>query len=127
MEHTSGKKGIALFITRILIVAIFLWHGIPKAFNPSVATEKFVAMGFPGFLGPIVGIVEVVAAIFILIGFWHKRANIVLAIIIAVAVIFVHAPKGVTAGLERDLLIIAANIILIVFGPGAYAMKQSGK
>ena len=90
-----------------------------------MAMEKFVSMSFPGFLGPVVGWVEVIAAILILIGFWHKWANLVLAIVIAVALIGVQIPKGgVSAALERDLMILVANIALMALGPGKYALRK---
>ena len=116
-------RDLTLLLTRLVIVFVFLWHGVPKAFGPSMAMEKFVAMGFPGFLGPIVGWVEVIAAVLILVGMYHKWANLALAVIIVVAIVGVHLPKGVTAGLERDLLIVASTLFLAAHGPGKYAMK----
>ena len=59
----------------VAVVFVFLWHGIPKAFNPAMAMEKFVSMGFPGFLGPIVGWAEVIGGVLLLIGLYHKYAN----------------------------------------------------
>lgn len=120
----KDKKGLSLLLLRLSVVFVFLWHGIPKAFNPAMAMEKFVSMGFPGFLGPIVGWAEVIGGVLLLIGLYHKYANYVLALIIAVALIFVQAPKGVTAGLERDLLILVAFFVLIAFGPGQCSMKK---
>lgn len=117
-------KKVSLVLLRVLVVFVFLWHGIPKAFNPSMAMEKFVSMGFPGFLGPIIGWVEVIAAILILVGLWHKWANITLAIVIAVALISVHIPKGVTAGLERDILLLGALLLLAACGPGMCAIEK---
>jgi putative oxidoreductase len=121
MKHL---KDIGLLFTRLVLVFIFLWHGIPKAFNPSMAMGKFAGMGFPGFLGPIVGWVEVVAAVLILIGLWHKWATLALGIIIVVAILGVQLKNGVTAGLERDLLILAATITLMGFGPGTFALSR---
>lgn len=116
-------RDYALLLLRLVIVFIFLYHGVPKAMDWAMATDKFVAMGFPGFLGPIVGIVEVIAAVLVLLGVWHAYANYVLAIIIAVALIGVQLPKGVTAGFERDLLILATNLYLALRGPGRFAWK----
>ena len=119
-------KGLSLLLLRLVIIFIFLWHGIPKAFQWSMAADKFVAMGFPGFLGPIVGVLEVVAAILILIGFWHAWANYLLAVIIVVALIGVQIPKGgVHAGLERDLLILVGTLVLAAHGPGMCALKNN--
>ena len=92
--------------------------------------DKFVAMGFPGFLGPIVGIAEVIAAILIIVGIWHAWANYALAVIILVAIVGVQIPgaikagKFLTAGLERDLLILAGNFVLALHGPGKLAKNS---
>lgn len=115
MDLRKYRRPAFLFLS-LVIVFIFLWHGVPKAFNPTMASEKFVAMGFPGILGPIVGWLEVVAAIAILIGIAHNASYLLLAVIIAVALVIVHLPKGVTAGLERDLLILAATLLLAAEG-----------
>ncbi|MAF35047.1 DoxX family protein [Candidatus Woesearchaeota archaeon] len=117
-------KDLWFFVLRAVVAFVFLWHGVPKAFNPSMAMSKFVGMGFPGFLGPIVGWVEVIAAILVLVGLYHKWANLALAVIIAVAIIGVQAKGGVSAGLERDLLILAATLLLASTGPGKFAVKH---
>lgn len=120
----KDKKGLSLLLLRLSVVFVFLWHGIPKAFNPSMAMEKFVSMGFPGFLGPIVGWAEVIGAVLLLVGFYHKYASYLLGIIIAVALIGVQLPKGVTAGFERDLLILFALFVLVAAGPGSCTMQK---
>lgn len=114
--NSEKYRKYALVFLALVIVAIFLWHGIPKAINPEMANEKFEGMGFSGFLGPIVGWLEVIAAGLILIGVWHRRSNLLLAVIIIIALIGVQIPKGVTAGLERDLLILAGTLLLAAEG-----------
>ncbi|MFQ5621472.1 MAG: hypothetical protein ACE5FT_06535 [Candidatus Nanoarchaeia archaeon] len=81
-------------------------------------------MGFPGFLGPVISVLELVAALLVLVGSWFTYANYMLAAIIAVAIIGVQIPKGVTAGLERDLLLVASNLALAAFGSGKFAWKR---
>lgn len=126
-------KGISLFLLRLIVVLIFLYHGFPKATDWSMASDKFVAMGFPGFLGPIVGIAEVIASILILVGYWTPFASLVLAVIIFVAIVGVQIPgavkagKFLIAGLERDLLILMATLVLMAFGPGFFSIKGREK
>ncbi len=120
----------SLFFLRIVVAAIFLYHGWPKATDFTMAMEKFVGMGFPGFLGPVVGIVEVIAAVLILLGIWHAWANYALAVIIVVAIAGVQIPGAISAGkllpagLERDLLILAGTLVLALHGPGACTVKK---
>lgn len=116
-----------LFLVRLAVVFIFLWHGLPKALDPSAAALKFESMGFPGFLGGIVGWLEVIASIMVLAGYYHTLANGILAIIILVAILGVQLPQGVVAGLERDLLILIITLILITHGPGIAALDNHSK
>ena len=118
----------ALLLLRLMIVFIFLYHGIPKAINWPLAAEKFVSMGFPGFLGPITGFVEIITSILILLGLYMKVSNLILAFIMAGAIAGVHIPASlaqgtVTAGLERDLMLLAGVLVLAALGPGAFALS----
>lgn len=131
MTSTSTRSHLtmqefSLLLLRLVIVAIFLYHGFPKAINWGMASEKFVGFGLPGFLGPITGIVEVIASVLILIGIQNFWANWVLVAIIAGAIATVQLPKAISegafiAGLERDLLILAGCAVSAAFGPGAFA------
>ena len=116
---------------RILLVLIFLYHGVPKAIFWSAASEKFVGFGLPGFLGPITGIAEVIASVLLLWGRFWKISNLILIFIIAGAIATVQIPNFLAdaskvAGLERDLLILAGHLTLLAFPPrGKLAPKKS--
>jgi putative oxidoreductase len=45
-------RHLILLLARLLLAAIFLYHGWPKATQPEMAMSKFEEMRFPGFLGP---------------------------------------------------------------------------
>jgi len=110
-----------LLTLRVAVAGIFLWHGVPKAFDPATAAEKFVGFGLPGWLGPVTGWIEVVAAPLLLAGLAHRAAALVLAAVIVGALVTVQLPGGVTAGLERDILILLVLALLLVSGPGRFA------
>lgn len=124
-ERTWHHAG--LLVQRIVIAAIFLWHGVPKAFAPGGAMEKFEAFGLPGILGPVTGWVEVIAAPLLLIGFQHRPAAIVLLIVILGALATVQIPGGISAGLERDLLILAGLLYLAARGAGRFALRPTAE
>ena len=112
----------ALWILRFSLVAIFLYHGLPKAIFWPMAMEKFIGFGLPGFLGPITGIVEVIASILLLFGRYWRATNLVLLFIIAGAIVTVQLPNFLedsskVAGLERDLLILVGHLTLLAFNP----------
>ena len=120
--HNNKFSTYALLILRITLVLIFLYHGLPKAIFWSMATEKFISFGLPGFLGPITGAAEVVASIFLLFGRFWRASNLVLMFIIAGAIVTVQLPKFLAdssqvAGLERDILILVGHLALLAFPP----------
>lgn len=126
---THQFRDYSLLLLRLAAVFVWLYHGIPKAIDWPKAAAKFVEFGLPGFLGPITGIVEVIFGGLILVGLYHKWSNLVLLFIIAGAIVTVQIPGAlaaatVTAGLERDLLLLAVSVVLAAFGPGALSLKQ---
>ena len=124
LQSSKKIQDTVLLFLRLVIVFVFLWHGVPKAFYIEMAVQKFNAMGFPGFLGPVIGWVEIIAGSFILIGFRNKWANLLLTAVIIVAILGVQLPKGVTAGLERDILLLAATLVSAFFGPGLFSVDN---
>ena len=122
----------ALLILRILLVLIFLYHGIPKAIFWSMAAEKFVGFGLPGFLDPITGIVKVIASVLLLFSRFWQFANLTLLFIIAGALVTVQIPNYIAdpsklAGLERDLLILVGHLVMLAFNRGGTLFGQSHK
>ena len=120
----------ALWALRLLIVAIFLYHGLPKAIFWSMSMEKFVGFGLPGFLGPITGIAEVIASLLLLFGRFWRASNLVLLFIIAGAIVTVQLPNFIedaknVAGLERDLLILVGHLILLAAYPQGVLNKST--
>ena len=120
--NNNKFSNYALLSLRILLVSIFLYHGVPKAVFWSAAAEKFVGFGLPGFLGPITGIAEVIASLLLLFGRFWKISNLVLLFIITGALVTVQIPGFIAdsskvAGLERDLLILVGHIVLLAFNP----------
>ena len=124
-EHhlTQASLQTPLLLTRVLIAAIFYWHGVPKAFDVALGMAKFVGFGWPPILGPITGWIEVVAASFLILGLFHRAATLVLLAIIIGALVTVQIPGGISPGLERDLLILVGLIGLAVAGPGRFALR----
>lgn len=110
---------LSMMALRVLIAAIFLWHGVPKAFDPEAGAAKFVDFGLPGLLGPTVGIVEVVAGLLLAAGILQRWAAGSLLVIILGALVTVQLPAGITAGLERDVLVLAG--LLVIF---AHAVER---
>jgi putative oxidoreductase len=114
----------ALLALRAAIAFIFLWHGIPKAIDWPFAIGKFAGWGLPGFLGPVTGVVEVIAATMLVVGIFHRWAAIALGVIIVGAIATVQIPGGFSSGLERDIMILVGTYALFAFGSGDYALAK---
>ena len=124
MTAASHNKFSAytLLTLRIVLVAIWLYHGLPKAIFWSAAMDKFISFGLPGFLGPITGIAEVIAGLLFLVGRFWKVTGLILMFIITGAIVTVQLPNFLgdtskVAGLERDLMILAGHFVLLSFKP----------
>jgi putative oxidoreductase len=122
-RHNGTSVSATLLLTRLVVAFIFLWHGLPKALNPGAGMQKFVEFGLPGWLGPVTGWVEVAAALLLTLGLFHVAAAVTLAAIIVGALVTVQIPGGFSAGLERDLLILAATLTLAAAGPGRFSWE----
>ena len=126
--QSTAWQHLSLLIMRIVIGGLFVYHGLPKVTDINRTMGMFASMGFPGFLGPLVGVVEVVAGIFLIVGILNKWSTIALGVIMLVALVGVQIPGAlsqgsVTAGLERDLVLLIAVLISGVFGSGAYSVR----
>ena len=118
MEVTTRRgSDLSVIALRTVIVGIFFWHGLPKAFNWPGAVEKFIGFGLPGFLGPVTGIAEVIAGSLLLLGVVQRHALVVLGVTIMGALATVQIPGGITADLERDLLILFSILVLFFNQP----------
>ena len=122
---SDSWNAYVLLALRVLVALVFLWHGVPKAFDLEMAMAKFEGFGLPGALGPVIGWLEVVAGGLLLLGLWTRWMSLLLAAIMVGALATVQIPGGVTAGLERDLLMLVGLAVLVVQGPGAWSIHRA--
>ena len=93
------NQNLALLLIRLTLVSVFLYHGLPKALDWTLAMTKFSNMGFPAVLGPIIGLLEVVGAFFLLLGIKSRETNFILGGIIFVAIVGVQIPGAISKGI----------------------------
>lgn len=60
----------------------------------------------------------------LLLGVLHQTSALLLLAVIVGALATVQLPAGVSAGLERDLLILVALSLLAVAGPGRFGLRR---
>jgi uncharacterized membrane protein YphA (DoxX/SURF4 family) len=84
-------------------------------------------LGLPPFMGLIVGIFEVACGLLLILGFAWPWSVLPLIVIISVALVGVQLPNGITAGSERDSLILVGLLTLLAFGYGAFSLNNLWK
>jgi putative oxidoreductase len=116
---------LALLILRVGFGGFMLTHGIPKI---NYLFESPIKFANPIGIGDTASLVltligEVVAPIFIIIGYKTKWATIPSAITMAVAAFVIHA-KDDLGTKEHALLFLIAFIVISLTGAGKYSVDR---
>jgi putative oxidoreductase len=124
---------LAIFVLRVTVGVIFLAHGLQKLFGafggPGIngTASMLSGMGFsPAEIWAwALAIAETVGGLFLILGVLPKLCSLMIAIIMVVAIVKIHGPKGffmMKGGFEYQLLIISACISLMITGGGKYSV-----
>ena len=128
---STTRQSIALLVGRLALGIVLIAHGWQKFFTYGIsgATASFEQMGVPvaGAAAVFAALVELVGGILLIVGFAVPLVGLLVAIDMAGALIFVHAPNGVfvdAGGYELVLVIGALGVVLAGLGAGAYAVDR---
>lgn len=122
MEKLNKLSGIAHWLPRFALAAIFIYHGFPKV---AMAGDVAAMMGMPVAMVFMLGVVEIGGSLLLLWGGigpeWATRlAGILFTIIMIGAIAMVHAQYGWNSlnmgdnggrGMEFQVLIIATSLL----------------
>ncbi|MEX1011949.1 MAG: DoxX family protein [Balneolaceae bacterium] len=122
MNQLNKLSGIAHWLPRLSLAAIFIYHGFPKV---AMAGDVAAMMGMPVFMVLMLGAVEIGGAILLLWGGfgpeWATRiAGIMFTAVMIGAIAMVHAQFGWSSinmgdnggrGMEFQVLIIAVSLL----------------
>ncbi len=124
----------AVILLRIGAGLVFILAGLRKFIEPAeMGAGRFAEMGLPaaGFLGPFVGMFELLGGIGVLLGLYTRLAAVPLAVTMIFAIwltkVPVFADNGLIAGahsIRLDGLLLLACIYLIYAGSGTYALDR---
>ena len=118
----TNYNDLALLFLRLGFAGLMLTHGVPKLQMLSDASSFSDPIGIGSTLSLILAIIgEVIAPIFIIIGFKTKWAAIPAMITMGVAAFIVHAddPLGTK---EKALLYFIAFLVIFLAGAGKYSV-----
>jgi putative oxidoreductase len=122
-KKSVDKYGTGMFVLfRVLVGLMFFMHGSGKLFGWFGGP----AMGFSGLMG-FVGVVEFLAGLGILLGFWTRLSALGGFIIMIGALVTTHFPSGwnpLLNGGELAFMYFAAFLVLIVYGSGKFSLEK---
>ncbi|MEX2515105.1 MAG: DoxX family membrane protein [Candidatus Paceibacterota bacterium] len=115
-----------LLLLRVIAGSVMIYYGWPKIKDLRKNTKDFEEMGFkPGWLhGSIVAAVEFLGGLGILLGIltWIPAAAFGFEMLLGAGWKITKTDKPFTDW-SYDLLLLALMLVLLAFGPGAYAVN----
>lgn len=125
------RSAFAHAVLRILVGGIYVMHGYPKLFGGIDATAGFLGqLGFPipFVLAWFVALLETVGGLLLVFGLLVTPLALLFIVEMSLGIALVHLPNGFyvigrgQGGVEFNLLLIAALLVLLLAGPGAWAI-----
>ena len=124
---------VALLIARIIVGVVFMAHGAQKLFGAFGGPGLSAVVSMMGPLGYLVSIGEFFGGLGIAVGFLSRFSAASIIVIMLGAIGMVHAQFGffmnwmgnqAGEGYEYHLLAIAILLVIVIVGPGRYALGR---
>ena len=124
---------MALLIARVIVGVVFMAHGAQKLFGAFGGPGLSAVVSMMGPLGYLVAIGEFFGALGLVVGFLSRFSAVSIILIMLGAVGMVHAKVGffmnwmgnqAGEGYEYHLLAIAILLVIVIAGPGRYALAR---
>lgn len=115
-----------LLIARLLLAHMFLISGVQKITGYDGTLQYMSAFGLPGWLLPLVIIVEVGGGALLVLGLWTRWAAWALAGFTLAAALVFHtnfAEQMQVINFMKNLTIAGGMLMLAVHGPGGFSLE----
>ena len=134
------QQNVAALVGRILLALMFIVAGYPKLIDPSGTAGMIASTGLPAAtaLAYLTGLFELVAGLFVLVGFQTRISAYLLAAFCVFTALVFHSgpiaiegfPEGANGLLTvfnglmmwKNIAIGGGFLVLGAFGPGAYSI-----
>ncbi len=133
MLSSATLDNLGRLVLRLSIGVLLIMHGIAKLFNGVGGIEQMViANGLPAFTAWGVYVGEVIAPIFIILGFYTRLGGLIAATNMFVAIalaykaqIFLISGSGGWA-IELQGLFLFGSVAIMLLGAGKYSVAGPG-
>ena len=124
---------VALLIARVIVGVVFMAHGAQKLFGAFGGPGLSAVVAMMGPLGYLVSIGEFFGGLGLVVGFLSRFSAASIIVIMLGAIGMVHSKVGFFMnwmgnqggeGFEYHLLAIAILLVIVIAGPGRYALGR---
>ncbi len=132
--HDRSAVDVALLVARVIVGVVFMAHGAQKLFGAFGGPGLSAFVGMMGPLGYLVAIGEFFGGLGLVVGFLSRFSAASIIVIMLGAIGMVHGKVGFFMnwmgnqggeGFEYHLLAIAILLVILIAGPGRYALARS--
>lgn len=132
--HDRSAVDLALLLARVIVGVVFMAHGAQKLFGAFGGPGLSAFVGMMGPLGYLVAIGEFFGGLGLVVGFLSRFSAASIIVIMLGAIGMVHGKVGFFMnwmgnqggeGFEYHLLAIGILLVILIAGPGRYALGRS--
>jgi putative oxidoreductase len=132
-EWSPAAVNTALLVARIIAGIVFMAHGAQKLFGAFGGPGLSATVQMMGPLGYLVTIGEFFGGLGLIVGILSRFSAASLIVVMLGAIGMVHLPNGFFMnwagtqkgeGFEYHLLAIALFLVILIAGPGAFALAR---
>lgn len=120
-------EDVVILIARILMPVLFITAGWSKISGYAGTQQYMEAMGVPGFMLPLVILLELGGGLAILFGFLTRTTAIITAVFTLLTAFLFHSnfAEGVNSLMfMKNLSISGGFLLLALIGPGAFSIDR---
>ncbi|MGM0841544.1 MAG: DoxX family protein [Bacillota bacterium] len=114
----------SLLIGRIILGIIMVAHGMQKIMGMEKTIGMFDQIGLPPIMAYATAIIEAVAGLTLIIGFYVIPSAIAIAITMFGAIILVKFKMGLIGGYEYPLTLLSLSVMLAITGSNKWSLMS---
>jgi len=125
-----SKDDIAKLLLRLMVGGLIIFHGVDKIVNGISFIESLMQIHkLPTFFAYGVYIGEILAPIFLIVGWKSKIWASIIAFNMFTAIILVHSKNLFSIGehgafgIESALMFLVSSLVIVMLGEGRYAIS----